>query len=221
MSDISDLESRISAAMDRIGRGLEALDKPAIDDGGAQSEALQNELDGEKIANAQLEERNKALHAKVEDMETALAASSDAVEKAVEARESAEKDLASARVEAESARAEADAAKESAQEAKNNEPAVNLDINRDPILKLSKRLNRMRRTSRQVRGASVVLREAAEKGLSDPSLINQAMVTELENLKALRASEQAEMDLIIGALRPMLEHNDGEPADAASQKGDG
>ena len=58
MSQIEELQSRITAAMDRIGTGLGALEA-------AQDEAAQNDLtqalDDEKTANAQLEERLKTL----------------------------------------------------------------------------------------------------------------------------------------------------------------
>ncbi len=68
MSDISELEGRITAALDRIGQGLERLSKPA-DDGMAEADAeeltqLRSALDDEKTANAQLEERVKAIKEK-------------------------------------------------------------------------------------------------------------------------------------------------------------
>ena len=69
MSDITDLESRISAALDRIGRGIEDLGaapaaEPGIDP--AEHEALKAQLDEEKTANAQLEERVKAIRDKLD-----------------------------------------------------------------------------------------------------------------------------------------------------------
>ncbi|MGR3501419.1 hypothetical protein [Pseudaestuariivita sp.] len=63
MSQINELEGRISAALDRIARGLEN----APDGGGEESvpaevhAALQAALEDEKTANAQLEERIKSL----------------------------------------------------------------------------------------------------------------------------------------------------------------
>lgn len=211
MSDISDLESRISAAMDRIGRGLETLAAPASDEN--LSTDLHAELEVEKVANAQLEERAKTLSGRIEEVEAELASAKDAVEKAVEAREAVEADLVAAREAAEAAEnekiedEEVDGAEDT--DAGDGElDVIDLDESRDAIAQLSARLRRMRRTSRLVRGTIQVLREAAEDEIKDPSLINQAMAAELEDIKAMRAAEIAEMDVIIGALRPMLEAGD-------------
>lgn len=58
MSDIEDLQSRITAAMDRIGTGVETLVQSAADAGLAEA------LEDEKLANAQLTERVKSLNEK-------------------------------------------------------------------------------------------------------------------------------------------------------------
>lgn len=63
MSDISELEQRITAAMDRIRRRIEAMpessDAPAVDAG--EVATLRQALDDEKTVNQQLEERVKTL----------------------------------------------------------------------------------------------------------------------------------------------------------------
>ena len=72
MSDIEDLQSRIIAAMDRIGQGVEAINArpPAADP--VELEALRTELEEEKLVTAQLEERIKKLKsAHQEALETA------------------------------------------------------------------------------------------------------------------------------------------------------
>lgn len=73
MSDISDLESRITAALDRISYGISKLDTSAsagesVDVSFGQAPAddgriadLEAKLDEERTANAQLEERIKVL----------------------------------------------------------------------------------------------------------------------------------------------------------------
>ena len=65
MSQIEELQSRITAAMDRIGTGLGALEA-------ARDEAAQNDLtqalEDERLANAQLEERLKTLKAQLADV---------------------------------------------------------------------------------------------------------------------------------------------------------
>jgi predicted nucleic acid-binding Zn-ribbon protein len=69
MSQIDDLQARITAALDRISRGLEAQNA----DGGAAAaelEALRVALDEEKTVSAQWEERVKRLKEKLEEAET-------------------------------------------------------------------------------------------------------------------------------------------------------
>ncbi|GHF50102.1 hypothetical protein [Seohaeicola zhoushanensis] len=61
MKDIEDLQHRLAAAMDRIAAGVERLDK--AQDGGSV-ESLTEALEEEKLANAQLKERLRALNIK-------------------------------------------------------------------------------------------------------------------------------------------------------------
>lgn len=66
MSDISELETRITAALERINVGLDQMaDMPATDTG-AQDE-LKAQLEEERTANAQLTERLSALKSKSDD----------------------------------------------------------------------------------------------------------------------------------------------------------
>ena len=59
MSEIAELERRIKEAMDRIGTGLDGLGKAGDS---AVTQELTDALEAEKMANAQLEERVKALN---------------------------------------------------------------------------------------------------------------------------------------------------------------
>lgn len=79
MADIVELERRITDALDRIGRGMEALETrpvmdppPQVDPG--EIEVLKLALADERIANAQLEERVKAIRDKQESQVLALQA---------------------------------------------------------------------------------------------------------------------------------------------------
>ena len=79
MSDIPELQRRITAALDRIGQGLDGMAK-TVDDG--EVESLRQQLEDEKLANAQLEERIKKLKASLSEAETARdAAQSDSSDK--------------------------------------------------------------------------------------------------------------------------------------------
>lgn len=77
MTDISDLQSRITAALDRIGQGLEALERPAMapaESGDSEEVArLTAALEEERTANAQLEERVRAIREKQENAVETLA----------------------------------------------------------------------------------------------------------------------------------------------------
>ena len=70
MSQIDELQRRIIAALDRIGHGLE--DRQAGADV-QEAEALGQQLEDERLANAQLQERLKKLREKQEAAETAAA----------------------------------------------------------------------------------------------------------------------------------------------------
>ena len=66
MSDIEEYERRITAALDRIGKALEARPAAAGDEGLAEA------LEAERTANAQLEERVRAIKEKQETTVSAL-----------------------------------------------------------------------------------------------------------------------------------------------------
>lgn len=68
MSDIAELERRITAALDRISGGLGRL----VDVASEGNTALAEELAAERDANAQLEERVRAIKEKQETMVAAL-----------------------------------------------------------------------------------------------------------------------------------------------------
>ncbi|MFD1912288.1 hypothetical protein [Halodurantibacterium flavum] len=71
-------------------------------------------------------------------------------------------------------------------------------------------MQRLRRSNAELRKTVTALREAAQAGLSDPSLVNQALEVELEALRVARSAEAAELDEILSELDPLLTaHSDG------------
>ncbi len=66
MSDISELEGRITAALDRIGQGLDALGPRPDPAAGEELQKLRAALEEERTVNAQLEERVRAIKEKQE-----------------------------------------------------------------------------------------------------------------------------------------------------------
>ncbi len=76
MSQIEELQHRIIAAMERIGTGVETLHKTG-GSGDGQEAGLQDALEDERVANAQLQERLKSLKERHEQEVDALRADLD------------------------------------------------------------------------------------------------------------------------------------------------
>ena len=161
MQDIGELERRISAALERIGRGLDAMAAPraeapveapaqtaAADP--AETAALRAQLEEERAVNAQLQERLRAVK-------------------------------------------ERDAAQQGQLQERVDRLTRQLDVQ-------GLELQRMRRTTIGLREQLRQLREAQAAGLAEPALINKAMLTELDALRATRLTEMAELDEIAAAL---------------------
>ena len=99
MTEISELEGRISAALDRIRSGVSALENKAVATGDAPAAApagddrvaqLEAELAAQKDVNAQLEERVKVLKSR---QDTVIAELNSGSERAKEQLQSFEADL--------------------------------------------------------------------------------------------------------------------------------
>ncbi|MFD0858335.1 hypothetical protein [Roseovarius aquimarinus] len=72
MSDIDAMQGRIMAALDRIGQGLDGLGGAGTAAGSEEIETLRQQIEDEKLANAQLEERVKQLGARAREAEAEL-----------------------------------------------------------------------------------------------------------------------------------------------------
>ena len=165
MSDITELERRITAALDRIGTGLDGLEPPApagpdpelqakLEAAETRAAELAQALSDEKLANAQLEERLKSVREKAD-------------------RHTAAMDI---------------------QAFEQQKTTSELDAD----------LQRLRRAAEDLRGSNISLRDALEQGLSDPHLINKAMLAELETLRATRSVEIAQADAVLASLEPLV-----------------
>lgn len=156
MQDLGELERRISAALERIGQGLDVLTAPQEEveppppPDTTEIDGLRVQLQEERFANAQLLERLRALK-------------------------------------------ERDASQQAQVQEKMEKLTRQLDVQ-------GLELQRMRRTTIGLRDQLRQLREAQAAGLAEPHLINKAMLTELEALRATRLTEMAELDEIGAAL---------------------
>ncbi|MCG6901780.1 MAG: hypothetical protein LJE68_03780 [Rhodobacter sp.] len=155
MAEMSELERRITAALDRISEGLGGLGAAAsatvADE--AELQALREALEAEQTANAQLEERVKTLHDQHDARVTALEAQMNKLQSG-------------------------------AQEAK-------------------AQVQQLRKTNQHLQASLQTLRQQAAAGI-EPHLINQAMMSELDGLRSVRDTDRAELDEILGALKPLL-----------------
>ncbi len=151
MDDISEFQRRIVAALDRAGQ---ALDQLGSGGGGGGSEELAAELEAERVANRQLEERVRAIK---EKQETTVARLEDQVS-----------DL------------------------------------RDALATRDAEVQRMRKVNDALRETNASLRDANAQGLAQPELVNAAMMSELDALRAQRAAERAEIEDILATLEPVL-----------------
>lgn len=157
MSDIAELERRITAALERIGNGLDRLSPAEAAPPAAVSDELarlREALEVEKTANAQLAERLRAVK-------------------------------------------DRDAQSVQALEDKVQTMTRQLDIQ-------GLELQRMRKTTIQLRENLRAMREAQAAGGADAHLINKSMLAELEALRAARSAEIAEMDEILAELTPLV-----------------
>ncbi len=150
MEDISEFERRITAALDRASQALDSL---GAGDGGNSAE-LTAELEAERVANQQLEERVRAIKEKQETMVARL-----------------EQDVASLK---------------------------------DALKSRDADLQQLRSVNEELRGSNASLREANAQGVGDADLVNSAMVTELESLRAARAADRSEIEEILATLEPVL-----------------
>jgi hypothetical protein len=170
MQDITELEKRITVALERIGKGVDRL--------AAQPKA--NSVPA------------SAVPASAAPAATAPAAP---VAEALRAQLEEEKSL-TAQLQARLRAAKEREAKGDLQE-KLDRMTQELDVK-------GLELQRMRRVNASLREQLEALRTAQAAGVTDASLINKAMLTELEALRATRLTEIAEMDDILAALEPHL-----------------
>lgn len=173
MDNIAELERRITAALMRIGNGVESLSvAPAPAELGAPVATL---ADG--VAEAEIARLNEAL-----DDERGRVAQLHAQIRAMRTQNA---DLRGP----ESAAA----------------PGQQAEVERLRKLLDTQGLE-MQRLKRTVVGLLEQLRlmaEAQAEGRVEPHLINKAMLTELEALRALRSAEAVELDELIAALDPL------------------
>lgn len=174
-SNIAELERRITAALGRISAGL---DKWQAEPEATADEPVRVEVAAEGD----------------DDLVAALQAENEALKEALATEQANVADL-NQRLKAAKDR---DGAAQGPLEAKVEKMTQQLDVQ-------GLELQRMRKSTVQLREHLRVLHEAATENLAEPQLINKAMLAELESLRATRHTETAEMDEILAELKPLIE----------------
>jgi chromosome segregation ATPase len=155
MTDIKQMESRLSQALDRISAAAGKLSAaPAPVSENADTASLRAELEAERAKTAQLTERVNAVRQRQDSSVASL-----------------EKRLA--------------------------RMTEQLDLQSLEMLRLKKANSKLIEANRQ-------LREGVEAQVVEPSAINRSLVAELEALRAERAAELAEMEDVLGELKPLM-----------------
>lgn len=223
MAEIDALESRLSAALDRIRGGVGALAEQAQD--GARNAALLAEIETRDTRIRDLETalsqpkdtdpKDDALATRIATLEDELAEARAALAAKADAADDAPDDaagVADPRA-AELADARAANAKLAGQvetltaklDAAFTQAAAREDDRRIHLEDLDTRLQRLREVNADLRALNGQLRQMVVDGLGEPGLLNSAMAAELEALRADRAAEASEINALLAELRPMIQ----------------
>lgn len=221
MKDLAELERRITAALARIGAGLDQLQAPpAVDLASpepaeadtAELDLLRAALEAERAVSTELRAA-LALAAATQEAADAARAEAVAAEDAAPGAEDTDAEIVGAEdagpedAGAEQAGAEVAAAEDTAALLARIE-----DLTRQVDVQ-GLELQRMRQSSIQLRETLRALREQASEGV-EAHLINRAMLAELEAMRAARSAEMAELGAILAELAPIL-----DPAEDADARG--
>jgi len=212
------LENRITAALDRIAgaAAVNAVAAQSADDGSAAAE-LQARVEA-------LSEELTAATARAEGLSDELAAAQSGRQAAEDAQAALETELKATKdslVAAETASADTDAlavAEEKANRLRGERDAIRAE--RDTLAEeldafrsaasgepaaLVAAFRAMRQANADLRSANESLRQGAARGTAGADAIDAAMASEVLSLRAERAADAAEMQLILEELRPMTE----------------
>ena len=91
------------------------------------------------------------------------------------------------------------------QDGKLTELEASVDAARARAARMDRELQRLRQVNAELRDINGQLRDALSAGVSEPHLVNKAMLAELEALRATRSADAAEMDAILEELTPIIE----------------
>lgn len=224
MTEISDLERRLSEALDRMrtshAETREALKRalvrlaeseaesnvPAADDA-AVVDALRREVEvlGQTVASgidrvATLGEELAAEKARTLALGDALALEQEKVAMAIA---EAEVDKAAS---PQSARTDTEA--QASGRLMGLQAGAEAEQQQTRLTDLEMSVQQLQLVNAQLRQNNAALRRAHEAGLPDADLINEGLQAEIEALQAVRAADRAEIDSVLAALKTLVEETE-------------
>jgi chromosome segregation ATPase len=213
MSELTGIEARISAALNRIAEGIGRLPAPPSDE---EIERIKAEAAEEARAVASASGVKLAA-----DLDAALSRAEAAERAAAETRqelavirgrsEIAERAAAKAREEIDTARAANAQLSESIAELREKEGKSDEQLEKR-ALKLQDHANmqardlaRLRRANAELRATIRAMREAAAAGEISGDTLNDALRVELDATLAQQAADRSELDAILAELTPLIQ----------------
>lgn len=201
MSQIEELQSRMSRALDRIAKGVEALSAapPPAPVPEPQPEAAPGPAPAVDTGWAEAAEEAAA------EAAAEIARLRDALDEEKMANSQLEERVKTLRFRLEEAQA-APAA-----------PAVSdaalmerVEAQRESMAALDAEMQRLKTANDMLRKTCEEMRSALQDNVGEPHLVNKAMLAELEALRAARAAEEAEIRAVLGAMAPLLSEAAGD-----------
>lgn len=201
MSQIEELQSRMSRALDRIAKGVEALSAapPPAPVPEPQPEAAPGPAPAVDAGWAEAAEEAAA------EAAAEIARLRDALDEEKMANSQLEERVKTLRLRLEEAQA-APAA-----------PAVSdaalmerVEAQRESMAALDAEMQRLKTANDMLRKTCEEMRGALQDNVGEPHLVNKAMLAELEALRAARAAEEAEIRAVLGAMAPLLSEAAGD-----------
>ncbi|EEX15435.1 conserved hypothetical protein [Citreicella sp. SE45] len=201
MSQIEELQSRMSRALDRIAKGVEALSAapPSAPVPEPQPEAAPGPATAVDTGWAEAAEEAAA------EAAAEIARLRDALDEEKMANSQLEERVKTLRSRLEEAQA-APAA-----------PMVSdaalmerVEAQRESMAALDAEMQRLKTANDMLRKTCEEMRGALQDNVGEPHLVNKAMLAELEALRAARAAEEAEIRAVLGAMAPLLSEAAGD-----------
>lgn len=224
MTEISDLERRLSEALDRMrtshAETREALKRalvrlaeseaesnvPAADDA-AVVDALRREVEvlGQTVASgidrvATLGEELAAEKARTLALGDALALEQEKVAMAITEAEADKADSPQS--------ARTDTAAQASGRLMGLQAGAEAEQQQTRLTDLEMSVQQLQLVNAQLRQNNAALRRAHEAGLPDADLINEGLQAEIEALQAVRAADRAEIDSVLAALKTLVEETE-------------